>query len=169
MKNFCTKIGIPLLILSAVFLCGSITNLSKVQPVSAYEDQGIHTFSPYRIYPTQVENTGTGRQKRLHPTKTVYVIQYRATDGTGYQWQEEASYRSIAEDIVSNGQPVERRVLSIKENGRYITINKDLTAKSYVTSQRQRYIVMAVASTAYLVIYIVSCIVIWRKQHRRTS
>lgn len=94
-KDLVGHAGIVLLILTLAFLYQGVRGISAVRPVTDYEDKGIHTFAPDRVWPTQVENTSSGQDKRLYPTKTVYMVHYKAVD---------------------------RRVLSIKETGRYITV-----------------------------------------------
>ena len=62
---------------------------------------GVHTFVPEEVYPVQRENHATGRQKRNHPTTTVYIVRYRAEDGSGYQYKyESGSVESTAQNIL---------------------------------------------------------------------
>ena len=51
-----------------------VQGITTIGPASDYEDMGVHTFFPYRVLPHSVENTSTGRDKRLYPAKTVYVV-----------------------------------------------------------------------------------------------
>ena len=83
LKTIILVAGILLLILSAASLYAAMQGISKVRPAEDYEDQGVRSFEPYAVYPVQVENTGAvGRDRRMHPTKTVYKVDYRATDGS---------------------------------------------------------------------------------------
>lgn len=166
MKKFILSAGVVLFVLAMSCLYVSVSGLSDIRPASDYEDKGIHTFIPYRTLTTQVKNTATGRQQRLHPTKSVYWVCYKTTDGTSYEWKNEATYRKSAESIVTIGDPIERRVLSIKENGNYITVESDLTAESYVFGQSRYYGIIAGASALYLVIYLVAWVVILRKRRK---
>ncbi len=50
-----------------------VQGITTIRPVSNYEDMGVH-ISPYRVHPHSVENTSTGRDKRLYPAQTVYVV-----------------------------------------------------------------------------------------------
>ena len=76
-----------------------------------------------------VENHATGRDKRNNPTKTVYVVYYQTPDGTGCQWKLETSNdKDYANQILAKGESVDRRVLSINENGKYMIVDADLTA-----------------------------------------
>lgn len=50
-------------------------------------------------------------------------------DGTGYQWKLETSNdKDYANQILAKGESVDRRVLSINENGKYMTVDAELTA-----------------------------------------
>ena len=153
MKRGIQFAGIMLLVLALACLYVGAEGFLTIRPAAAYEDMGVHTFSPYQTYPTQVKNTAGGRQGRLHPTKTVYLVYYRATDGSGYQWKDEVQYRNTAEKMVAAGECVERRVLSIRESGKYITVEGDQTAGSYVFHPQRRYGGMVLLSAAYLVVY----------------
>ena len=64
------------------------------------------------------------------------------------------------------GEPVERRVLSIKENGYYITVESHLTAESYVLGQSRYYGMIVGLSALYLVIYLAAWVMILRKRRK---
>ena len=101
LKPIAFTVGIMLLIGAALCLYFSLRNLSSIRPASAYEDMGVHTFVPEEVYPVQRENHATGRQKRNHPTTTVYIVRYRAEDGSGYQYKyESGSVESTAQNIL---------------------------------------------------------------------
>ena len=131
LKSIAFAIGIMLLIGAALCLYFSLRNLSSIRPASAYEDMGVHTFVPEEVYPVQRENHATGRQKRNHPTTTVYIVRYRSEDGSGYQYKyESGSVESTAQNILKTGDPIERRVLSISGEDDYITIDADETVRA---------------------------------------
>lgn len=158
-------IGIMGLILSIACLTLGVKGIATIRPASDYEDMGVHTFSPYKVLPHTVENRATGRDKRNNPTKTVYVVYYQTSDGTGYQWKLETSNdKDYADQILAKGDSVDRRVLSIKENGKYMTVDADLTADTYVAGQQKRYLWMAGLSGGYLVL----CVALWLVMKRRT-
>ena len=111
LKSIAFAVGIMLLIGAVLCLYFSLRNLSSIRPASAYEDMGVHTFVPEEVYPVQRENHATGRQKRNHPTTTVYIVRYRAEDGSGYQYKyESGSVESTAQSILEADEPIERRV-----------------------------------------------------------
>lgn len=158
-------IGIMGLILSIACLTLGVKGIATIRPASDYEDMGVHTFSPYKVLPYTVENRATSRDKRNNPTKTVYVVYYQTSDGTGYQWKLETSNdKDYADQILAKGDSVDRRVLSIKENGKYMTVDTDLTADTYVAGQQKRYLWMAGLSGGYLVL----CVALWLVMKRRT-
>ena len=161
------NVGILLLILAGVGLYTGVRNFTSVRPVTAYEDSGVHTFTPYDILPVQVKNTGARRSQRRNPTRTVYMVYYHTTDGTSYRWQAEGgSAQTLAEQLYDRG-PVERRVLSIPTDNTYITVEADQTAESYTESLRQKYILMVCLSGGYVLVYVVAWIVIWSQKQRR--
>ena len=133
--------------------------ISQIDPeylrsVSAYEDQGVYTFVPVEVSPVQEENNASGRMRRNHPVKTVYVVSYQASDGSGYEYDYEAgSVDTIAQKIVEEGEPIERRVFSVPDEGTYITVEADETAETYVAGQRKRFVLISIVSVLYLVIW----------------
>lgn len=153
-KTIGLMIGLLLVILATAFLYLGISGFISVPSASDYEDMGIHIFAPYDILPVQVENHTTGRNKRLHPTKTVYMVHYQATDGTGYKWNIEGGSTKETAQILYNQGEITRRVLSISEDDTYITIEPEQTAETYTTALRQRYILMIGGSIVYIGIYL---------------
>ncbi|MCI9001352.1 MAG: hypothetical protein HFG03_00790 [Oscillibacter sp.] len=148
--------GVLLLILSAVFLYVAMGALSDLRPAEDYEDRGVLTFRPYEVYPVQVENTGaSGRDRRMHPTKTVYMVYYRAADGSGYKWSDKAYSRDHGRQVVEAGETVRRRVLSIPSDGTYITVEPEQTAESYTKGLWEKYTQIVGMATLYIVFYII--------------
>lgn len=140
---------------AALCLYFILWNLSSIRPASAYEDLGVHTFVPEEVYPVQRENHATGRQKRNHPTTTVYIVRYRAEDESGYQYKyESGSVESTAQNILEAGEPIERRVLSIRDENGYITSDADETAQTYEARQKHTYWTIAGVSAAYLLVWL---------------
>lgn len=156
LKSIVFVAGLMLLILAAAMGYLSIKYLSMVVPADSYEDKGVYTFSPYQVLPVQMQNTGaSGRDRRMNPTKTVYMVYYRATDGSGYQWSEQALTRELGQEVVDAGAAVERRVLSIPADRSYITVEPEQTAGSYTAGLRQKYITALALAGAYILLYVV--------------
>lgn len=156
LKTIIPIAGILLLILSAASMYVALQNLSELRSAEDYEDRGIFTFQPYDVLPVQVKNTGaSSRDRRMNPTKTVYMVYYRATDGIGYKWSDEAISRDAGQKIVDAGKTVERRVLSIPEDGTYITVEPEQTAESYTESLRGKYTQIVGFSFIYIVFFII--------------
>ena len=163
-------VGVIGLVLSMAFLYVGVKGIVTVRSASGYEDMGVHTFYPYQALPTSVENTSTGRDKRLNPTKTVYVIDYKTLDGSGYQWYvNTGNSKSEANRILAAGESVERRVLSIKETGKYITVGAELTADTYVEGQKQRYFWMVGLSGGYLVLCLAGWVIMKQSQKKNNG
>ena len=171
LKSIVFVAGILLLILAAAMGYLSIKYLSTIFPAESYEDKGVYIFSPYQVLPVQVKNTGaSGRDRRMNPTKTVYMVYYRATDGSGYQWSEQALTRDLGQEIVDAGSAVERRVLAIPADSSYITVEPGQTAESYTTGLRQKYIPALVLAGAYVLLYVVVwCVLILIKKAKEDS
>ena len=132
--------GVMLFVLSAVMIYLSIQGLSDIRPASDYEDQGVYTFLPYEVQPVQVKNTSaSSRDRRMNPTKTVYMVLYRDTSGAGYRWRERTPAPELGEKTVEAGQTVARRVLSIPSSRTYITVEPEQSAQSYTDGLRQKY------------------------------
>lgn len=149
-------VSIILLIAAALCLYFSLRNLSFIRSASAYKDMGVHTFVPKEVYPVQRENHATGRQKRNHPTTTVYIVSYQTEDGSGYQYKyESGSVESTAQNILETGESIERRVLFIPSEDNYITIDADETAQKYEIQQKRIYWTIAGVSIIYLLIWLV--------------
>lgn len=159
--------GVLLLILAAVIGYLSIKNLSGIRTTDRYEDKGVYAFSPYQVLPVQVRNTGaSGRDRRMNPTKTVYMVYYRATDGSGYQWSERALTRELGQETVEEGVNVTRRVLNIPDEHTYITVEPDQTAESYTAGLWQKYRIALYLSAGYLLLYLLIWCVIWYKKRK---
>lgn len=85
--NFWKILSIMFLLVAVIGAGMGIRNMAAIRPASDYEDKGVYEFIPYRVLPAQRENTGAvGRQRRLHPTKTVYVLHYKAQGHSSYRY-----------------------------------------------------------------------------------
>lgn len=159
--------GLVLLILAASRLYVGARGFASIRPAADYEDNGVHTFAPYDILPVQVKNNATGRAQRNNPTRTVYMVYYQTTDGTGYRWQVEGgSVRELAKQVYDRGA-VERRVLSIPEDNTYITVEAEQTAERYTSSLRQKYVLILGLSGGYVLVYVAAWVVILSRKQRR--
>lgn len=160
-------IGLMLLILAAVIIYLSAKGLLTIPSANSYQDNGTHTFEPYQVLPAQVRNTSAySRDRRMNPTKTVYMVYYRATDGSGYEWSDRAITRELGQETVKEGVPVTRRVLSIPGDRTYITVEPEQTAESYTAGLRQKYVLALALSAAYILVYLVIWGVILSKKRR---
>ena len=121
------------------------------------------------MLPVQVQNTGaSSRDRRMNPTKTVYMVYYRATDGSGYKWSDEALTRDLGKDIVEAGETVRRRVLCIQADGTYITVEPEQSAGSYTAGLRQKYTTILALAGAYVLLYGLGwCVLILVKKAKR--
>ena len=161
LKTIISIAGILLLILSVASMYVALKALLELRPADDYEDQGVLTFQPYDVLPVQVQNTGaSGRDRRMNPTKTVYMVYYLATDGSGYKWNDEALTRDLGKDIVEAGETVQRRVLRIPADGTYITVEPEQTAESYTEGLRGKYTRIIGLSTLYILFYLIALILV---------
>lgn len=166
-KSISFVAGLMLLILAAVMIYLSAKGLFTIPSADSYQDNGTHTFEPYQVLPVQVQNTSAySRDRRMNPTKTVYMVYYRATDGSGYEWSDRAITRELGQETVKEGVPVTRRVLSIPSDRTYITVEPEQTAESYTAGLRQKYVLALALSAAYILVYLVIWGVILSKKRR---
>ena len=170
LKTIIPVAGIWLLILSAVSLYVAMQALSDIRPAEDYEDIGVLTFQPYDILPVQVQNTGaSSRDRRMNPTKTVYTVHYRATDGSGYKWSNEAFSKDHGQRVVEAGETVERRVLRIPADGTYITVEPEQSAGSYTAGLRQKYTTIFALAGAYVLLYGLLWCLIYRRNRKKEA
>lgn len=168
LKSIFFVAGVMLLILSAVMAYLSIEELSAMLPADSYTDRGVYTFATYEVASEQVKNTSaSSRERRMNPTKTVYIICYRDIGGSGYRWKERTVTPEMGQAVVDAGTTVERRVLSIPDHRTYITVEPEQTAASYTAGLRQRYIMALELSAGYLLVYLLVLFMIWRKNKKR--
>ncbi len=151
-KELLKTVGIGLCGLSVLLMGFSFYYFYQERPAEAYEDKGIYTFQAKNVYPTQVKNT-TSRYNRRQTTRTVYIVEYRAAEHSGYRWKEEAPAQSVGKQWIREGKTTQRRVLSIKDTNQYITIDPQYTAETYVSRNKWRYAWILLASAAYLTFY----------------
>ena len=168
LKSIVFVAGVMLLILAAAVGYLSIKELSAMLPADGYKDRGVYTFIPYEVASEQVKNTSAdSRDRRMHPTKTVYIVCYRDIGGSGYRWKERAITPEMGQAVVDVGATVERRVLSIPDRGTYITVEPDQTAESYTAGLRRKYIVTLSLSVVYFLLYAAAWCLIWRKNRKK--
>ncbi|NCE75626.1 hypothetical protein D1157_11535 [Anaerotruncus sp. X29] len=167
LKSIFFVAGVMLLILSAVMAYLSIEELSAMLPADSYTDRGVYTFAPYEVASEQVKNTSaSSRERRMNPTKTVYIICYRDIGGNGYRWKERTVTPEMGQAVVDAGTTVERRVLSIPDRGTYITVEPHENAESFTAGLRQRYIITLSLSIGYLLLYLLVWCIIWRRNRK---
>ena len=160
LKTIIVGIGVLLLILSAVTGFLSFRSLSDMRSAESFEDKGVYVFSPYRVLPVQVKNnSANARERRMNPTKTVYMVYYRTTDGSGYQWSTRALTRKMGQEMVDADVGIARRVLNIPEEHSYITIEPEQTAESYTSGLRQKHILVLCVSAGYILMFVLMA---WR-------
>lgn len=96
----------------------------------------------------------------MNPKKTIFVIYYKATDGSGYTWNKLATDREQGTETIKNSIPVSRRVLTISADNTYITVEQQENAKSYTAKLRQKYTITLTLAVIYILLYIVVWIII---------
>lgn len=155
LKFIASFVGLMLIILAASTTYISAKELLGILPAESYEDKGVYTFKPNKLLPVQVKNTSSsGRDRRLYPTKTIYKVYYKSVNNSGYEWSKETRVKSEGEDILNAGIPVDRRVLSIKGESKYITVKPQDSAKSYTEKMQQKYMLILAISLVYITVYI---------------
>lgn len=123
-----------------------------------YADKGVMTFTASTCYPTTVKSTTSrGRQH----SRTVYIVTYKAA-GSGYSWTQEAPSKTAGQKAVKEKRQVERRVLSIPAENKYITVEPRHTPESYVRESRARAFLFLLPSAGYLTLCAVW--LIWKRR-----
>lgn len=158
------SVGIMLLVGAALCFYFSLRNLADMRPAKAYEDEGVYTFVPEEVHSVRVENHAVGQAGR-DPYKIVYKVYYRAQEDSSYQYKEEFSVEVLAQNVVEEGKAIQRRVLSIPQEGGYITIDANETADTYVSSQKTKYFVIAAVCFAYMAAWGVGAAILAKKRH----
>ena len=155
-----------ILMMVAVIILGlGIKNILTVLPASAYEDKGVHTFTPIEIYPVQKKNTSSyGRSRRMHPTTTVYKVRYEATDGSGYRCSFEAGSTETSAQLLAEEGDIERRVLYVRDESVTVTIDPSESAESYVAGQRKQYFLMIVIPSLLIIASI--AVFVFKRTHQ---
>ena len=146
--------SIMIFLMVAVIILGlGIKNILTVLPASAYEDKGVHTFTPIEIYPVQKKNTSSyGRSRRMHPTVTVYKVRYEATDGSGYRCSFEAGSTEMSAQLLAAEGDIVQRVLYVPEADSIVIVDPDESAESYAAGERQRYLLMIVVPGIFIAV-----------------
>lgn len=155
-----------LLILSFAGVFVSLKALPTLHAASDYVDEGVMEFAPHQVFPTQVEVKAV-RSRHSHSardtTRTVYILTYRATNGSGYEWKQEVPSNFHGKERIRQGTLETRRVLSIPKDHTYVTVAPDETAKSYAGSMRMRYLVLLGISAAYIALYLLAACILHLK------
>lgn len=153
-KRFFKPVSIVLLVIAVVGAGMGMKQMSEIRPADAYIDKGVYEFVPYKVFSVRRENSGAiARERRRHPTKIVYVLQYRAVKHSGYKWDVDTAGEYTAKQQLAEKQSVQRRVLSIKDTNRYLTVETELTAESYTNQLRYRYVWIIGCSILYIVFF----------------
>lgn len=159
MKKFCFLLALTAVCMALV----TVRDYVQIRPADCYEDEGVYEFIPYEVLPVTVQNTSGSRQsRRTRPVKTVYMLYYRASGGSGYRWSREVITRSTGQALIAEGETVERRVLSIAGENTYISIEPKLTAESYTDGLRRRSILRFSVCILYLFLY--GAFRLWRRR-----
>lgn len=73
LKSFAFALGILLLVGAVVNLYSCWQNISSIRPASAYEDKGVHTFVPYKVY-SKKKNTILPAATNIISTPQQYTL-----------------------------------------------------------------------------------------------
>ena len=142
LKSIFFVAGVMLLILSAVMAYLSIEELSAMLPADSYTDRGVYTFAPYEVASEQVKNTSaSSRERRMNPTKTVYIICYRDIGGNGYRWQERTVTPEMGQAVVDAGNHGEGRGVWNSDPGTFHSLEAHGKGQSFDGGFRPRDII----------------------------
>lgn len=148
----------PLMLTLAVAgLIATVRGYSSIRPAKDYTDQGVYTFTAYRVWSTAETRYSGHRQVE----RIVYKLDYRSP-GKQYKYTQDVINKTTGKEYIQEKRQVERRVLSIDGENKYITVEPRYTPQSYVRSLQVRHMVVFGASAGYLTLYGVW--VIWQKR-----
>lgn len=168
LSYFKNLIFLSLLILSVSTLWTGCQELFHIPPAEAYVDAGVKDFIPYRVYPTQVENTTSSRRdRRMHPTKTVYQLTYLAADGSGYQWTMKVRSRAAGQKLIAEGRMESRRILKLADKRTFVPALPDETAQSYTAAQQKRCLFLIIPAAVYILLYLILSLFFWMRRRQR--
>ena len=152
------------ILLAILALCGivlSVKGYLEEPSADAYEDMGIETFYPTRVLPHQESYSQKSGHRRTSGTRTVYEIVYQSA--SRHKWTPEVGSKESAQKIVTEGEPVDRRILHYKGETSYITIPAEDTVDSYVQKNRRSYLRGLALSGLYLAIG--GGIILWKRKN----
>lgn len=142
-------------------------NQRRVLPAAAdLEDMGVHTFRPYQVLPYTVKNTGSARNRRTNPTRTVYMVTYNADDGSGYRFRYKVSSQSEGQELIEANNVVEKKVLHNKKKETQLYIEADQSINEYLAEQKNQSNQKLLICIAYVIFYVVCLGVVWAKKKK---
>ncbi|MCK0525299.1 hypothetical protein [Anaerobiospirillum sp. NML120449] len=133
--KFKTVFQVMLLILAIGLFVAGWQESKTIRDPSEYTDRGVFAFHPYRVLPHSEANTATGRLRHSQATKTVYYVYHRPNGRNQWRYKMKVGSRAEGADVVRARKPVQRRVLSIPAERKYITVSPEMDAKSYISSR----------------------------------
>ena len=160
LKAACLGIAPFLAAAMVIFACAAFQRYWELPPAEAYKDEGIHTFTAVSGYPTTRQGY---YQKKYHrySERRVYVVVYQAGS---WRWEQDFLAEAAGKEAVQNREQVERRVLSLVGENRYITVEPGLTPQRYVETKQRQYLLVGggclAAAAAEGVVYLL----LWRKK-----
>ena len=108
----------PLMLTLAVAgLIAAVKGYSSIRAAEDYTDQGVYTFTAYRVWSTaETRYSGHRRVERI-----VYKLDYRSP-GKKYKYTQDVINKTTGKEYIQEKRQVERRVLSINGENKYITV-----------------------------------------------
>ena len=161
LKNIGSVIAIILILVALSTAVVSVKRYVEQPSADAYEDMGVETFYPTRVLPHQESYSQKSGHRRTSGTRTVYEIVYQSA--STHKWTPEVGSKESAQKIVTEGEPVDRRILHYKGETSYITIPAEDTADSYVQKNRRSYLRGLALSGLYLAIG--GGIILWKRKN----
>lgn len=141
-----------LFVVCCIFFVRESQAFLDVRHIQNYEDQGVFTFKPVRVF-TNTTETRRRLSSSSHYTTTRnvrHVVRYASANG--YVYEVENYTAKSAQELKAAG-PVQRRVLTNPEQKTFITIDGNLTQEEYVYEEIMRHL----KKTCY---WMVTCVVL---------
>lgn len=166
--SFITMVSIALLLVAIGAIKAGLDLMEGLRSADEYQDQGVKTFVATHVVALQEETHGTSSMRRRNPTHTVYYLEYRAQEHSGWRYRDKMG-KSLGEQRIKDGATVQRRVMTIKDTNRYVTTEVDETPESFAHSEHSYAQILVGLGSAYIASYLTYLILKWYQRRRRPA
>lgn len=124
------------LVLSVLAMGYAIKDFVSIGSADQYIDKGINTFYPEKIKLGTKKQTKRVRHHTNTSSKIVHKVVYKPKERSPYFVTVTFNNEEDAREVLKAGEPITKKVFSIRDKKRFITVEPDYTPSSYVWGQR---------------------------------